>query len=164
MFSPEWSDVNFTDKTIMVRAAASENDRPYRVPMNDLAFDTIHKWRKQRENTSPGSLVFPSSRTGKIMDTRDATRENLLERSGMENFRWRDSRHDFAPRLAMKEDDPNTKRELTGRANMKMTLGYAHLAPENKLRAVKPPDSRQGKNIRLKYGHAEITITNAARS
>jgi site-specific recombinase XerD len=41
----------------------------------------------------------------------------------------------------MKGADLNTVRELMGHADMKMTLRYAHFAPESKLQAVKLLDS-----------------------
>jgi site-specific recombinase XerD len=141
MLSLEWRDVNFTDGTIMVRAVTSKNDRLYYVPMNELAFDTILRWRRQSKNTAPGSLVFPSPQTGKVMDNCNTSWEHLLERAGIEDFRWHDMRHDFASQLVMKGADLNTVRELMGHADMKMTLRYAHLAPENKLQAVKLLDS-----------------------
>jgi site-specific recombinase XerD len=53
----------------------------------------------------------------------------------VENFRWHDMRNSFTSQLTMKGVDLNTVLGLVGRADLKMTLRYAHLAPKSKLRA-----------------------------
>ncbi|GHS87827.1 hypothetical protein AGMMS49957_08370 [Synergistales bacterium] len=140
VLSLEWRDINFTDRTIMVRAATSKSDKQYYVPLNDLAFETISVWHGQSKRTSPGALVFPSPQTDKVMDNCNTAWEHLLKRAEIEDFRWHDMRHDFASQLVMAGIDLNTVRELLGHADLKMTLRYAHLAPKNKLQAVKVLD------------------------
>jgi site-specific recombinase XerD len=124
----------------LVRAATAKNDKEYYVPMSDLVFETLSLWQKQSKRTGPNNLVFPSPKTGEKMDSCDSAWENLLKKAEIENFRWHDMRHDFASQLVMMGADLNAVRELLGHADLKMTLRYAHLAPENKLQVVKMLD------------------------
>ncbi|GHV31292.1 recombinase [Synergistales bacterium] len=140
VLSLEWRDVNFADRTVMVRAATSKADKQYYVSLNKLALGTLSAWQKQSKHTAPGSLIFPSPRTGKKMESCVHSWETLLKKADIQDFRWHDMRHDFASQLVMKGIDLNTVRELLGHADLKMTLRYAHLAPENKLRAVEMLD------------------------
>jgi integrase len=74
-----WGDVSFPEKTILVRAATSKNEKQYYSPLNDLAFNTISRWHRQSKRTSPGSLVFPSPQTGEIMDNCNTAWGHLLK-------------------------------------------------------------------------------------
>ena len=40
--------------------------------------------------------------------------------------------HDFASRLVMKGFDLNTIREILGHSDIKITMRYAHMAPQKK--------------------------------
>ena len=136
ILSLEWRDVNFNERTLLVRAVSSKNDKQYYVPLNNVAFEALSIWHKQSPKTSPSNYVFPSPRSGKKMTECSTSWENLMKRAEIENFRWHDMRHDFASQLVMNGVDLNTVRELMGHADLKMTLRYAHLAPQIKMSAV----------------------------
>ena len=140
ILSLEWRDVNFDTRRIMVRKATSKSRKQYYAPMNPIAFDTLSRWRCQAKHTSPGSLVFPSPKTGKKMSDCRTSWENIMKAAKIENFTWHDMRHDFASQLVMKGVDLNTVRELLDHADLKMTLRYAHLAPEKTMEAVEMLD------------------------
>jgi len=144
LFSLKWGDVDFTTKTITLRAATTKAGKVLRLPLNQTVIDTLTTWRKQSENTSSETLVFPSlKKKGALLVDIKRSWEGVLKAAKIENFRWHDLRHDFASQLVMKGVDLNTVRELLGHADMKMTQRYAHLAPESKLRAVELLDTEK---------------------
>ncbi len=140
LFSLEWRDVDFANKTIVVRAATSKSGKMYHVPMNKQSLNALTKWHKQSTKIAPNNLVFPSPQTGKKIDNCNTAWGTLLKMAELENFRWHDMRHDFASQLVMSGVDLNTVRELLGHADLKMTLRYAHLAPAAKMKAVEMLD------------------------
>jgi site-specific recombinase XerD len=142
LFGLEWRDVNFTEKILTLREEIEKSDKTRHMFLNDTAYDVLSKWKEQSPKTAPNALIFPSPKTGKRIDNCNSAWEALLERASIENFRWHDMRHDFASQLVMEGVDLNTVRELMGHADLKMTLRYAHLAPENKLQAVKVLDKK----------------------
>jgi integrase len=131
LFALRWSDVDMEKKMLALRGEEGKSGRTYYVPLNNAASDAFSAWRE----LSKGDLVFPSVGGGKMHDCRSSFK-NILKKAKIENFRWHDMRHDFASQLVMKGVDLNTVRELMGHADLKMTLRYAHLAPEMKARAV----------------------------
>jgi site-specific recombinase XerD len=102
--------------------------------MNDTVCQTLSAWQQQTRGDGE-NLVFPSL-SGKQISSVHYLWKKLLMEAEISDFHWHDMRHDFASRLVMAGVDLNTVRELLGHADMKMTLRYAHLAPQMKQRAV----------------------------
>ena len=100
--------------------------------MNNEALSTLSGWRKQ---TTGDGYVFASATGGRMEDVKSAWLA-LLAEACIVGFRWHDMRHDFASRLVMAGVPLNTVRDLLGHTDIKMTLRYAHLAPESKAAAV----------------------------
>ena len=137
LFSLVWGDIDFTARQITLRAEHSKSSKRNDIPMMDIVVDTLEQWRKQAADKSPDALVFPSPKTGQKFDNVNKAWASVLKDAQIDNFRWHDMRHDFASQLVMRGVDLNTVRELLGHSDIKMTLRYAHLAPESKLRAVR---------------------------
>ena len=90
-----------------------------------IAIDT----REQRP------YVFPGAEGARLEDIKKGWAP-LVKAAKVEAFTFHDLRHTFASKLVMAGVDLNTVRELLGHADLKMTLRYAHLAPEHKAAAV----------------------------
>ena len=137
LFALRWSDIK--DGTLTVRAASSKSGKTIHIPLNQTAQKVLATWQKQTHGDGE-ALVFPSPKGGGRMDNCNSAWTKLLKKAGIVNFHWHDMRHDFASRLVMAGVDLNTVRELLGHADLKMTLRYAHLAPQAKQRAVEALD------------------------
>jgi integrase len=136
LFQLRWSDIDYQEGILTVQPFAEKSSKLVHIPMNEELKKTLKAWQQQTHGKGDG-LVFPSPKTGKILSNCQTAWENLLKSAEIENFRWHDMRHDFASQLVIGGIDLNTVRELLGHADLKMTLRYAHLAPGNKLQAVK---------------------------
>ena len=90
------------------------------------------KWRSQNLSKI---YVFPSQVDTPLSDVKKPWLR-LLDKAQISDFRFHDLRHHFASKLVMAGVDLNTVRELLGHSDLKMTLRYAHLAPEHKHAAV----------------------------
>ena len=103
------------------------------VPLNIVALQCLKDWHTQNKRDG---LVFANPQTGAQFDNVKKSWASILKGAEIKNFRWHDMRHHFASKLVMAGVDLNTVRELLGHADIKMTLRYAHLAPEHKAKAV----------------------------
>lgn len=128
----EWASVNLASKLLTVTAATAKSRRARHIPLNGEALDLLTRCRSQGTGTG---LVFPSP-AGSRMGNINSSWEALCDAAGLEDFRFHDLRHTFASRLVQAGVDLNTVRELLGHSDIRMTLRYAHLAPDKLAEAV----------------------------
>ncbi|MGH9401197.1 MAG: tyrosine-type recombinase/integrase [Terriglobia bacterium] len=76
-------------------------------------------------------------RTGRPLLAPNHWFEDTIREAGIKDFTWHDCRHTFASRLVMKGVPFRAVADQTGHATIQMTMRYAHLAPANKLAAVR---------------------------
>lgn len=133
LFGLEWADINGEAAVITVRGTTTKSKKSRHIPMNKEVVAMFLAW-KTLTGAKEG-LIFPG-RDGEGVDNVRRSWGGVLKAAKIGNFRWHDIRHHFASRLVMAGVDLNTVRELLGHADLKMTLRYAHLAPEHKAAAV----------------------------
>lgn len=129
-----WDAVSLPQKTLTVTADSAKSSQERHVPLNAESLAVLTQWHRQRGEPRAG-LLFPNRDGRKISEIKTAWGA-LLTDAKIDGFRWHDMRHHFASRLVMAGVDLNTVRELLGHGDLKMTLRYAHLAPEHKAAAV----------------------------
>lgn len=131
IFSLKWSDINLEQRQLVVQADNSKSGKHRVIPLNSKVMSMLEDWTKQ----SLSIYVFEGEEGKPITDIKKSF-SAILDDAKITNFRFHDFRHHFASRLVMAGQDLNTVRELLGHADLKMTIRYAHLAPEHKARAV----------------------------
>lgn len=132
LFNLCWDDVNLARAMLTVKGEGAKSGQTRHVPLNEEALNTLRNWRMQSQNNE---LVFPSQNGERLTNIKSSWNK-LLKDANIADFRFHDLRHHFASRLVMAGVDLNTVRELLGHGDIKMTLRYAHLAPEIKANAV----------------------------
>lgn len=132
MFSLTWENVDLQRSMLTIEGDNAKSGSTRHVPLNNEALTVLKKWQSQTKKTG---LVFPGKK-GQPMDNIKKGWSGIVKAAKLPNFRWHDLRHHFASRLVMAGVDLNTVRELLGHSDIKMTLRYAHLAPEHKAAAV----------------------------
>ncbi|MGY8836010.1 site-specific integrase [Pseudoalteromonas distincta] len=132
ILSLQWNDINLENKVLTVDFQNAKSGNTRHIPLNKQAFNVLSDWQKISGNIG---YVFKDNKQQRILDFR-YNWAALLEDANITDFRFHDLRHHFASKLVMASVDLNTVRELLGHSDLKMTLRYAHLAPEHKAAAV----------------------------
>lgn len=134
VFALRWEDVNLERGMLTVRGEVAKSGKTRHIRLNSGAVGVLATWKKVSGGKS--GYVFPGNVKNKPLDNVKQGWASVLKLAEIENFRWHDLRHHFASKLVMRGVDLNTVRELLGHSDLKMTLRYAHLAPEHMADAV----------------------------
>lgn len=132
MLSLEWQHINLDNKVLTIVHDKTKSGQTRHMPLNNEAYNALVNWQKL---SGDSGYVFKDKNNSHITDI-NAPWYQMLKQAQITNFRYHDLRHHFASKLVMASVDLNTVRELLGHADLKMTLRYAHLAPEHKAAAV----------------------------
>ena len=142
LFSLSWEEVDLERATITIVGAYSKNGKTRHIPLNSRSLEALQQWHR---HPIKQGLVFPN-KEGQPMDNVRKSWVGVLKEAHINHFRWHDLRHHFASRLVMAGVDLNTTRELLGHSDLKITLRYAHLAPEHKAEAMERLVNFKGAN------------------
>ena len=134
LFGLRWSDVNLDTGRIDVNRsyrATPKSGKVRHVAINPELGIVLREWKERCPSTKE-RLVFPVN--GRMGDEGDTLCiEAVLASAGChepEDKPWHLLRHTFASHFMMAGGSILTLKELLGHADIKMTMRYAHLAPD----------------------------------
>jgi len=137
IFGLLWSDVMYSEGLLAVRAKLKGGKMRY-VPMPPELADELRRFMPQPANNvlyiagNNHERIFPPKDGAKGERQRvEGSFEDLLERAGIEDFRFHDLRHTFASWYMMNGGDLYELAKILGHSNIKMTERYAKLAKQH---------------------------------
>jgi integrase len=131
MLSLRWEHISMDNRYLTIRSENAKSKKKRIIPLNDTLYNMLETWHKQNPDNDHVLVHL-----GKPLEYFQHPWKQVLAGAKIDEFRFHDLRHHFASKLVMAGVDLNVVRELLGHADLKMTLRYAHLAPEQKAAAV----------------------------
>ncbi len=134
----KWKDVDLRRRQIRVVSSEEGNTKNYKtrtIPLNRALEDFLRKHPRRLD--SPYVFQGPS---GEPYTKTNYFFKRAIKRAAIPHARFHDLRHTFASHLVMKGIDLRTVQELLGHGDMRMTLKYAHRAPDHVRKAVEVLD------------------------
>lgn len=138
LLSRRWVHVNL--QAAYVDIDQTKNERPRRVPLNSRALAIL---RSLRQGAADHELIFDPLRTGRKRRQMLYKFAAAVQRVGIDNFHYHDTRHTFATKLRAAGVHEYDIADLLGhsttsaeRRDTKVTRGYAHGIPSRLREAV----------------------------
>jgi integrase len=124
IFGLRWQDVLYSEGLLAVRTKLKGGKMRYVPLLPELAGEL-----RRYPDIVGEDRIFPPKPGAKSRRQRvEGSFEDLLERAGIEDFRFHDLRHTFASWYMMNGDDLYELAKILGHSNIKMTERYAKLA------------------------------------
>jgi len=136
-----WSLIDLENRKI--RLTDTKNNESRIVPINE----TLHELLTDLAEEANSDYVFANGNGMPRKDIRGGFR-SAMEKAGIENFTFHDLRHTFGSHMVMQGVDLKTVQQIMGHKEIRMTMRYAHLAPQHVLETVQRLD-----NVWTPYGH-----------
>jgi integrase/recombinase XerD len=135
------SDINFDDKTGMVKQAKGKKDRGFNVP-EFLLEDLKKQCEEQRANNSEFLFSNPSDQGKLSASNVEKIVRKAAERAGIQkDVHCHTLRHSFATHLLENNVDIRKIQELLGHADLSTTQIYTHVSREELKKIKSPIDS-----------------------
>jgi integrase len=134
-----WDNVDMKRGVITVASGKDGHTKNYEsrtLPMNRSLMEFLMNHPRRLDTP----YVF-SGQSGKPFSKTNYHFVRAVKRAGIPHVRFHDLRHTFASHLVMKGVDLRTVQELLGHKDLRMTMKYAHLAPDHMRKAVEVLDS-----------------------
>ena len=130
IFNLCWRDVDIEHGWITVtvgsESGTTKSKKPRHIPIHP-ELQEVFAWLSR--DAAAGSYVFPRPDGGKRVDIRKAWMRTI-EDAGIRKLRFHDLRHTAASLMVASGMNILHVKEILGHSSLKMTLRYAHLAPE----------------------------------
>lgn len=127
----EWQRVDFGARLIYFDTDDQKGARPGSVPMNDTVVEVLRRRLKLRNEQAPQNrYVFFSGETGHIQNVKKGVYA-AARRAKLKGVSPHTLRHTFAAMLVQAGVPLRTVCELCRHKDIRTTMRYAHLAPEN---------------------------------
>jgi integrase len=153
MLELEWSRVDLAVNLIYLGHEHQKNGKVGSVPMNKEAREAILSRARFRAKHCPGSpWVFAHESGERLISIRKGFL-GACNRIGLEDFHPHDLRHTCAAWMVQAGVSIREVAEVLRHSDIRVTMRYAHLSPDNVRAAVGALDSHFAN--RSRFGHAE---------
>lgn len=154
MLKLEWSRVDLGQRLIYLEPEDQKNKTRGSVPINETARNVFMVRFQFRQQHCPDSPWVFCDKSGRRVQSVKRSFRTACSKAGIKDFRPHDMRHTCAAWLVQDGVPIRTVCELLRHKDIRTTMRYAHLAPENVRNAVAVLDwSRFG------HGHCEAGLS-----